>query len=41
MYANEDTLDAPPDVRQAIDVLFDRGRAAGLLPAGARAEFAP
>lgn len=41
MYANTDTLDAPPDVRRAIDELFERGRAAGLLPSDARAEFAP
>ncbi len=41
MYANEDTLDAPADVRKAIDVLFERGRSAGLLPADARADFAP
>jgi 1,4-dihydroxy-6-naphthoate synthase len=41
MYANADTLDAPADVRRAIDELFERGRAAGLLPSDARAEFAP
>lgn len=41
MYANADTLDAPADVRRAIDELFTRGRAAGLLPADARAELAP
>ncbi len=41
MYANADTLDAPADVRRAIDVLFERGRAAGLLPENARADFAP
>jgi 1,4-dihydroxy-6-naphthoate synthase len=41
MYANADTLDAPDDVRRAIDVLFERGRAAGLLPSDARAELAP
>lgn len=41
MYANADTLDAPADVRKAIDVLFDRGRSAGLLPEDARADFAP
>lgn len=41
MYANADTLDAPADVRRAIDELFARGRAAGLVPADARAEFAP
>lgn len=41
MYANADTLDAPADVRRAIDELFERGRAARLLPDDARAEFAP
>ncbi len=41
MYANEDTLEAPADVRKAIEVLFERGRRAGLLPADARADFAP
>lgn len=41
MYANADTLEAPDDVRRAIDVLFERGRAAGLLPDDARADFAP
>ena len=41
MYANEDTLDARADVRNAIDVLFERGRRAGLLPADAHADFAP
>ena len=41
MYANADTLDAPADVRRAIDVLFERGRTAKLLPGSARAEFAP
>lgn len=41
MYANADTLDAPEDVRRALDELFTRGRAAGLLPDGARAELAP
>ena len=41
MYANADTLDAPADVRGAIDELFKRGRAAELLPDDALAEFAP
>ena len=41
MYANDDTLDAPEDVRRAIEELFTRGRTAGLLPADARADFAP
>jgi len=41
MYANDDTLDAPDDVRRALDELFKRGRAAGLLPDGAYVEIAP
>lgn len=41
MYANADTLDAPADVRRAIDVLFTRGSEAGVLPKDARADFAP
>lgn len=41
MYANADTLDAPADVRRALDEIFTRGHAAGLLPQGARAELAP
>lgn len=41
MYANADTLDAPDDVRRAIDVLFTRGSEAGVLPKDARADFAP
>ena len=41
MYANADTLDAPADVRRALDEVFRRGHAAGLLPEGARAELAP
>jgi 1,4-dihydroxy-6-naphthoate synthase len=41
MYANADTLDAPPDVRRAIDELFRRGRDAGLIPPDVRAELAP
>jgi 1,4-dihydroxy-6-naphthoate synthase len=41
MYANEDTLDAPADVRRALDELFARGRAAGLVPDDVRAELAP
>lgn len=41
MYANADTLDAPADVRRAIDVLFTRGSEAGVLPKEARADFAP
>jgi 1,4-dihydroxy-6-naphthoate synthase len=41
MYANADTLDAPSDVRRAIDELYARAAAAGLLPAPVVAEFAP
>lgn len=41
MYANGDTLDAPADVRRALEEIFSRGHAAGLLPASARAELAP
>jgi 1,4-dihydroxy-6-naphthoate synthase len=41
MYANADTLDAPEDVRRAIDELYARGYRAGLLAGEARAEFAP
>lgn len=41
MYANADTLDAPADVRQALEELFTRGCAAGLIPEGVRAELAP
>jgi 1,4-dihydroxy-6-naphthoate synthase len=41
MYANADTLDAPADVRKAIDELFRRGAEAGVLPKDSRADFAP
>ena len=41
MYANADTLDAPEDVRRALDELFARGRAAGLISIDVRAELAP
>jgi 1,4-dihydroxy-6-naphthoate synthase len=41
MYANADTLDAPADVRTAIDELYARAHAAGLLERAVRAEFAP
>jgi 1,4-dihydroxy-6-naphthoate synthase len=41
MYANADTLAMAPDVRQAIAVLFDRARAAGLLGAVGAIEWAP
>ncbi len=41
MYANADTIEAPPDVQVAIDELFARARARGLLDGAARVEFAP
>lgn len=41
MYANEDTASMAPDVRRGIDELFARAAAAGLLAAGARADWAP
>jgi 1,4-dihydroxy-6-naphthoate synthase len=39
MYANADTLDAPADVRHAIDELYSRAHTAGLLERAACAEF--
>ncbi|MBS2016551.1 MAG: ABC transporter substrate-binding protein [Deltaproteobacteria bacterium] len=41
MYANADTLDAPADVRRALDELFARGRDRGLIARNTRAELAP
>lgn len=42
MYANADTLDAPADVRRAIDEMFSRAKAARLAGfPDARADFAP
>jgi predicted solute-binding protein len=41
MYANHDTAEMAPDVRRAIDVLFTRARAAGLLAEDTRIEWAP
>lgn len=41
MYANQDTLDAPDDVRCAITELYARGSAAGLMDRAPPAEFAP
>jgi 1,4-dihydroxy-6-naphthoate synthase len=41
MYANDDTRTMAPDVRQAIDVLFVRAAAAGLMPTGCKVEWAP
>jgi 1,4-dihydroxy-6-naphthoate synthase len=40
MYANEDTLEAPADVRRAVDEIYSRGYAAGVLDRLVRAEFA-
>ncbi len=39
MYANQDTLEPPADVRRALEELFARGRAAGLVPETARPEL--
>jgi 1,4-dihydroxy-6-naphthoate synthase len=41
MYANADTLDAPDDVRRAIDALYARAHAAGIFEQAIRVEFAP
>ena len=41
MYANADTLDAAADVRCAIDELYSRAHAAGLIEGPIRAQFAP
>jgi len=41
MYANADTLDAPDDVRRAIEVLYARAHAAGLMDRVPRVEMAP
>jgi 1,4-dihydroxy-6-naphthoate synthase len=41
LYANDDTRSTADDVRKAMGVLFERGRAAGLLPAGGEPELAP
>jgi 1,4-dihydroxy-6-naphthoate synthase len=40
MYANADTLDVPADVRHAIDELYTRAHAAGLIDRAVHAEFA-
>jgi 1,4-dihydroxy-6-naphthoate synthase len=40
MYANADTLDAPADVRRAIDELYARAYRSGWLTQETRAEFA-
>ena len=39
MYANSDTLDPPSDVQRAIEELYTRGHAAGLLARRTSAEF--
>ena len=41
MYANEDTLNAPNDVREAIAELFKRGQKAGLIATNTPPEYAP
>jgi 1,4-dihydroxy-6-naphthoate synthase len=41
MYANADSADFAPDAREAVGVLFDRARAAGLLTGDAKPQFAP
>jgi 1,4-dihydroxy-6-naphthoate synthase len=41
MYANADTEAMAPDVRRAIDVLFERARSAGLLSEKSPVEWAP
>jgi predicted solute-binding protein len=41
MYANADSLHFAADARQAVEVLFERSRAAGLVAGEAHAEFAP
>jgi 1,4-dihydroxy-6-naphthoate synthase len=41
MYANQDTREMAPDVRGAIEVLFERAAKAGLLPAGCSVDWAP
>jgi len=41
MYANADTQVMAPDAREALDVLYARAAAAGLLPSGCTVEWAP
>ncbi|HEX9298020.1 MAG TPA: MqnA/MqnD/SBP family protein, partial [Polyangiaceae bacterium] len=42
MYANDDTLGYPEDARRAVEELFARGKAVGLLPASfSGVEWAP
>jgi 1,4-dihydroxy-6-naphthoate synthase len=39
MYANSDTMDAPPDVRRSIQELYTRAHASGLLERRVAADF--
>jgi 1,4-dihydroxy-6-naphthoate synthase len=41
MYANADTLDAPADVRRAVQELYTRAQSAGVLRDAPTVEFAP
>jgi 1,4-dihydroxy-6-naphthoate synthase len=41
MYANEDTRTMAPDVKRAIDLLFERARAAGLMSGDLTVEWSP
>ena len=41
MYANADTLDAPADVKRAIDEMYSRAATQGLIERAPFAEFAP
>jgi 1,4-dihydroxy-6-naphthoate synthase len=41
MYANEDTREMPADARRAVEELFRRGSAAGVLEGDPRVEWAP
>jgi len=41
LYANDDTAAMAADARQAIDVLFARARAAGLLAFAVTVDWAP
>ncbi len=41
MYANEDTRQMAPDVKAALEVLYQRGRAAGFLPSTLIIDWAP
>ena len=41
LYANDDTAAMADDAKRAIDVLFARARAAGLLAAAVAVDWAP